>query len=85
MPELSLEDQIKANWQGKKISTFSLKNLIADLARIDDAPTLIEVFDAVMPAEHLTNFRTANPFWADFKMKGGDVILAKMNRTLPRQ
>jgi len=84
-PVLSPEDQVRANWQGKPVNSFNVKYLIDDLALITDESMLATVFDQVIPAPQLTNFRTANPFWAAFLQKGGKPILDRINRQLLRR
>jgi len=84
-PVLSPEDQVRANWQDKPVNSFNVKYLIDDLALITDDFMLATVFDQVIPAPQLTNFRAANLFWAAFLQKGGKPILDRINRQLLRR
>ncbi len=84
-PVLSAEEEVLAEWKGKLANTFLLRNLIKDLTRIEGDEQLADVFDMVMPAEHLANFRTANSYWTTFLRDGGKAILDRINRQLPRQ
>jgi|GEM_PF-6535203 len=79
-PVLSLSEK----WTGKTKNTFKLKELIKDLSQVTDTKELAAYFDQIMPAEHLSNFRSANPYWAAFLREGGKAILEKINRPLPR-
>lgn len=83
-PQLSPEEEFAAKWQGQTGNTFRLKYLIADLKAIESVDLLQSVFEAVMPAEHLANFRSSNPYWSAFMREGGKVILDTLNRKLPR-
>lgn len=84
-PVLSPKEEFLKKWEGNTANTFRLKALVADLSKIDSPESLAKLFDAVMPPQHLKNFRSANPYWAAFLREGGKAVLAKLNRELPRQ
>ncbi len=84
-PLLSPEEEVLAKWRGKPVNGFNVGRLIQDLLPLMDPVSLASVFDTVLPEEHRAKFRAANPFWTTFLLKGGKVILERINRQLPRQ
>lgn len=84
-PVLSPKEEFLEQWSGKGGNTFLLQRLIADLSKVEDSNTMAELFDTVIPQEHLQNFRSTNPYWTAFLREGGKTILSKINRELPHK
>ena len=84
-PVLSIAEEVRANWHDRTIGRMMLGRVIADLQRIEDNDDLAAAFDAILPSTERANFRLVNPYWAEFKAKGGEAILTRINRPLPKQ